>query len=241
MLKPLSTDCTFREFRSKRQELTRLALTRPDIAARANLLAQVTEDKWDRNAVKELNKIIYNVKETPKRGIRQHHLDKDTLSMKVFSDSPFANTPELKSQLGYLILLCDESGKCNILHFASYKSKRIVRSVMGGEAYAFANGFDFSFTLRHDLERMIAQNIPLTMYTDSDSLFKVIKKSTTTTERRLMIDIRAAREAYQREEISDIAWIRGDQNPADGLTKKSPCSALNKGFVGIRMFFPKQY
>jgi hypothetical protein len=47
-----------------------------------------------------------------------------------------------------------------------------------------------------------------------------------TTEKRLLIDLSCLREGYERREISDIFWIPGSQNPADALTKASPCSAL---------------
>lgn len=89
---------------------------------------------------------------------------------------------------------------------------------MGAEVLAFADGFDYGYLLQHVVQRMIGSAIPLKMFTDSDSLFKTIVQSTTTTERRLMIDIEAAREAYGRQEISDVGWIRSEDNPADGLT-----------------------
>ena len=66
------------------------------------------------------------------------------------------------------------------------------------------------------------------MFTDSESLFKVIVKSTTTTEKRLMIDIKAGREAYDASEISDVGWVSSNDNPADGLTKEKRCSLLEK-------------
>lgn len=97
---------------------------------------------------------------------------------------------------------------------------------MGAEVLAFADRFDYAFLLKHDLQRIIGDDLPLAMRTDSESLFKTIVKSTTTTDKRLMIDIQAARESYGKQEISDIGWIRSEDNPADGLTKPTPCRAL---------------
>lgn len=57
------------------------------------------------------------------------------------------------------------------------------------------------------------------MITYSELLFKVIVKSSITTENRLMVDIRDARVAYERGDISDVGWIRSPSNVADGLTK----------------------
>lgn len=58
--------------------------------------------------------------------------------------------------------------------------------------------------------------------------FKVIVKAITTTERRVMIDIRAMRESYKHQEIDNVGWLRSSANLADGLTKFGPYEALNR-------------
>lgn len=98
----LSKDCTFAEFRSRRQTLAWLTNTRPNICAAVNPATQVTEESWTTKDIKNLNKTVRYVKSTPRRRIRQHKLDRDTLSIKVFLDSSFANTRTLHSQLGFL-------------------------------------------------------------------------------------------------------------------------------------------
>lgn len=80
--------------------------------------------------------------------------------------------------------------------------------------------------LRHDIEEMVGRNISLTILTDSESFFKVIIKATITTEKRLMVYVRDAREAYQRSGISDVGWVRPPQNISDGLNNISRCNAL---------------
>ena len=44
--------------------------------------------------------------------------------------------------------------------------------------------------------------------TVSLSLFDVITKATVTTEKRLMIDLNAVKEAYQKHEIMDIGVVQ---------------------------------
>lgn len=66
------------------------------------------------------------------------------------------------------------------------------------------------------------------MLTDSEILFNIITRRRTTTERRLMIDLKATRDAYIRREISNIALIRSYDNPADALSKIKCNSALRK-------------
>jgi hypothetical protein len=47
---------------------------------------------------------------------------------------------------------------------------------MAGETLPFADGFDNAFILRHDLESMLGQPVPLAMYTDSQALFNVLTR-----------------------------------------------------------------
>ena len=54
------------------------------------------------------------------------------------------------------------------------------------------------------------------MYTDSKQLFDVITRAAHTTEKRFMVEIMAARETYNRYEISNVGLVPGDSNPADG-------------------------
>ncbi len=65
------------------------------------------------------------------------------------------------------------------------------------------------------------------MHTDSKSLFDVITKCSKKQERRLMIDLQAVRDAYKAHEISNVGFIRGPNNLADGMTKPFKCDPLN--------------
>lgn len=57
-------------------------------------------------------------------------------------------------------------------------------------------------------------------------LYDCLTKLGTTNEKRLMIDVMAIREAYEKREIVEIKWIDGESNPADAMTKSKPCQAL---------------
>lgn len=61
----------------------------------------------------------------------------------------------------------------------------------------------------------------LTLLTESESVLKVVVNASKTTEKSLMIDMRASREAYHREEIRNFGWIRSEDNLVDGLHKAS--------------------
>ncbi|KAM4059748.1 polyprotein [Hirsutella rhossiliensis] len=57
---------------------------------------------------------------------------------------------------------------------------------------------------------------------------EIYVKLGTTKEKRLMIDIMALRQSYEKREITDIRWINGADNPADAMTKASPNRALER-------------
>jgi hypothetical protein len=88
---------------------------------------------------------------------------------------------------------------------------------------AFADGV--AVMLKHDIERMLDRTIRIQVFTDSLSLF-VITRSTTTSEKRLMIDIAAEKEAYKEGTLDTIGFIRTRFNPADAFTKIGRCQAL---------------
>ena len=69
---------------------------------------------------------------------------------------------------------------------------------------------------------------PIIICTNSYSLYECLVKLSTTKEKRLMIDIMALRQSYERREITEIRWIDGKGNPADAMTKSTPNKALKK-------------
>lgn len=156
----------------------------------------------------------------------------------VFTDGSFANNRDLTSQIGFLITLVNEDFSekgCfkitgNILHWQSSKCKRVTRSVLASEIYGLTTGFDHSFTLASTLriitKRLGLPEIKVTVCTDSYSLYECLVKMGTTKEKRLMIDLLALRESYERHEIDEIRWIHRDDNPSDAFTKATPNKAL---------------
>ncbi|KAK2002410.1 hypothetical protein LX36DRAFT_730293 [Colletotrichum falcatum] len=91
-------------------------------------------------------------------------------------------------------------------------------------------GADITHAIRTTLalitERLAIPPIPTVIYTDLYLLYECLVKLSTTKEKRLMIDVMALRQSYERREIHEIRWIHGSDNPADGFTKSSPNSAL---------------
>jgi len=227
-VKRLPADAAFKAFRSSRASVAWLAHTRPDLCCGINLAAQVTEASYGPAAVRDLNALIARAQKGRDMALHYPPLDISGLRIRAYADAAYATNKDGSSQVGYLVLLCDESGRAHILSFSSRKCRRVVHSIMAGEVYAFTAAFDEAFIIRYDLERLYGRHIPINIFTDSKQLFDVVTKGSHPTEKRLMVDVAAARQAYARHDISNVGLIASNDNLADPLTKAHGCGALNE-------------
>jgi hypothetical protein len=105
-----------------------------------------------------------------------------------------------------------------------------MRSILASEIYRIVAGIDMSFAISSTLKMIIEQlsipSIPIIVYIDSFLLYECLVKLGTTKEKRLMIDIMAIQQSYERRELFEIWWINGLDNPADAMTKAMPNKAL---------------
>ena len=189
--------------------------------------------------VNALNKRIMWQMKNLDRGIKYIAIDLSTAKLFVFVDGSFANNKDFSSQIGYEIILANESTQGeefkitgNLIHWSSTKSKRVTRSVLASEIYGMVGGVDMAIAIGTTIKMIMDQlgfgKIPTIVCTDSYSLYECLVKLGTTKEKRLMIDIMALRQSYERREIMEIRWINGSDNPADAMTKADPNRALEK-------------
>jgi hypothetical protein len=171
------------------------------------------------------------------RGITYVPIDLSTSRLYVFVDGSFANNKDFSSQLGYEIILANEIDRedsfeiyGNLIDWRSVKSQRITRSVLASEVYGMTAGVDMAYaigsTLNMITEQLNLPSIPVIVCTDSYSLYECLVKLGTTKEKRLMIDIMAIRQSYERRELQEVRWINGNDNPADAMTKAKPNPTL---------------
>ncbi|KAF4470050.1 Aurora kinase 2 splicing, partial [Fusarium albosuccineum] len=232
----------------------------PEASFGYSVAAQVCDPGDD--DIANLNKCIQWQLDNKHRGLRYREIDLPTAKLFVFVDGSFANNKDLTSQIGYVIVLGNEEGRDqadvdpiddgsdhaftvagNLIHWSSTKCKRVTRSVLASEVYGMVSGFDLGYviwyTLCAILQRLGISRPPLTLCTDSYSLYQCLVQLGSTTEKRLMIDIMALRQSYEKREIHEIRWIKGDDNPADAMTKGNPNKALEglveKGSLSIRL------
>ena len=214
------------------------SICQPEASFDLSVAAQAQNpEETDINA---LNKRLKWQAENIGRGLKYVPIDLPTAKLMVFADGSFANNKDLSSQLGFMIVLAEESYasedaflvRGNLIHWSSTKCKRVTRSVLASEIYGMVNGFDIGVaiagTLRLITERLSLPTIPLIVCTDSFSLYECLVKLGTTDEKRLMIDIMALRQSYEQREIAEVRWISGEDNPADAFTKATPNRALER-------------
>lgn len=194
----------------------------PESAFDLSFAAQITELQ-DFSA---LNKRLQWQKENSTRGLKFKQLHLPSTRLVAFADSSFANNKDYSSQIGFVVAMVDKDGNANTIHWQSIKCKRVTRSVLASELYAFALAFDHASALNQSIQAILNQRIPLVLMTDSRSLYDCLTKLNTTNEKRLMIDIMGIREAYEKREITEIRWTNGKSNPADAMTKGTPSKAL---------------
>ena len=101
---------------------------------------------------------------------------------------------------------------------------------MASKIYGIVGGVDIGIAISTTFKMITNQlrllQIATIICIDSYSLYKCLVKLGTTKEKRLMIDIIALRQSYERRELFDIRWINGQDNPANAMTKSNPNKAL---------------
>lgn len=81
-------------------------------------------------------------------------------------------------------------------------------SPLAAEKHALADAAEMEILVQHDLYSIYGTTIPINLLTDANSLSDVLAKGSATTEKRLMIDVSATRQAYDDEDINGLIWIR---------------------------------
>lgn len=221
-LKELGDEVDYSKFKSLVMTLAWLVQTRPDIACAVGQLAQVTDEHYQSDPSDfrtRINKVIKHIHKEPDRGIRYTQLQPEGLHLRVYADGSFANNQDESSQLGYIIALCDKHGNSCLLAYKSFKSRRVLRSILATEAAALAEAFDLSIVIAKELRNTLNQDVEIDLYTDSKSLFDIITRGSSASNKGLMIDLKALQQAYQRFDIRSIYNIASEFNPADAMTK----------------------
>ncbi len=160
-------------------------------------------------------------------GILFPKLDQESTSIKGYSDAGFATNKDLTSRLGMVVVLLDKFENAAIMHYSSWKSRRVVRSILAAEVYALSACHDFCQILSHDLSRITGKKFEIYLRTDAKSIFDTITKLSTVSEKRPLIDI-SSLESYCSGEIQNFGHVLSKYNLADPFTTEVKSENLEK-------------
>src|SRR6266700_1791410 len=149
------------------------------------------------------------------RCIKYITLDLEHIKLFIFINGSFVNNKDFSSQIGYLIILMNETKrtnefaiKGNLIHYSSTKSKRVTKNVLAFKIYGIIRGVDMAIAINITIKMITGQlgfsHTLIIICTDSYSLYKCLVKLSTTKEKRLIIDIMALYQLYERREITEI-------------------------------------
>jgi hypothetical protein len=80
--------------------------------------------------------------------------------------------------------------------------------------------------IKTTISKILEHDIPLVICTDSRSLYHYLVKLGTTQEKCLIVDVMCIREAYKRQDITEVKWVDGNTNLADSMTKAKATMSL---------------
>ncbi len=141
-------------------------------------------------------------------------LDLQSIHIVGYADAAFANNGDISSQLRFIELLKYKYENAYIIHYVSWKCKRVTRSVLGAEVYAFSHCLDFVLVLVLDLSSILSRKVSTVVFKDSRCLFTAAKK-------RPLIDIAAIRENYSIGDLTNVAHVASRYNLANAFTEAS--------------------
>ena len=128
---------------------------------------------------------------------------------------------EWKVPLGYLIGIMSSSltGPCHVLQWTSKFTRKLVKSSLGGEVYAFSEMIDHVALLREFYAPFSHISPGMVGMEDCESLFTHLKNRKMVTEKYLARHFLSIQQFLEDGELGNVYWLPGTENPADGLTK----------------------
>ena len=126
-----------------------------------------------------------------------------------------------KCRLGYVVGLTSSTlrGPCHIIQWTSKFTRKMAKSSLGGEVYAFSEMLDHMALLKEFYAPFVDASPDLLGFVDCESLFSHLKKKKTIAEKFLARHFLAIQQAVESGELANVYWLPGLENPADSLAK----------------------
>lgn len=139
--------------------LSWLTYSKHDLSCIANRCAQLCKKIFTVAKIRELKEAVKWAQGKEIQSLKYSSLKIKSEHFGVYTDTTFAPIDYLSTQLLHLILFLDGHKNCHIIDFQSRKIKQIVRFVMGEETYAFLDGFDASYVIRGDTDKLLTRTL----------------------------------------------------------------------------------
>ena len=107
-------------------------------------------------------------------------------------------------------LISSWDGKRELFRPINWKSKmlrRVVKSSFAGETLVCSACVDDVFLMSNLIRETTGATIPVTLRTDSASLYDHIYKKKAVTEKRLMVELAVINDAIQHGEVTNLEWV----------------------------------
>ena len=181
--------------------------------------------------LKRLYETVEFLKATRENGIVYQDVPVDKATTIVtFTDSSWANTEQLKSQYGVLVMIAppqvsEVSCKASLLDWKSGRSTRVCRSTLAAEASAADEGADRATFLNLSLSELLYNEPAFTVgsrlhnlhVTDAKSLYDcVVAENPNVSDKRSLVNIRSIQQTINPKQMH---WVPTNLMRADGLTK----------------------
>ena len=113
----------------------------------------------------------------------------------------------------------DASWNAKVIECSTLKCRRVPHSSFTSKSMAFSAKFDAGIILKPDVQLIMKERVPLYIMTDCRCIFDIVPHNRYNAQRRLMIDMKAISQVYQRPEIEEIAQVTGASKSVYAMTK----------------------
>lgn len=156
--------------------------------------------------MKTINSLIKHVRKFHKAGLRYVKLDNVSFNIVVYSDLWFAKNKDGAFPVVFLIFMADKTNVANLTEYARNNSRRVARPVLGAEKFDLADTCDSAILIQNSSSEALGKTLRIQVLTGTETLFNIIKSNSSTSEKIVMVDVEAAREAYKGKIIHYIIW-----------------------------------
>ena len=191
-----------------------------------------------------VKKVVQRAKKSVEVKVPRLGCEVDEMVVISASDAAYAAQPRSASQGGVMCMIAhpkvtEESVPVAIIEGQSMKINRFVRCSMAAELSMAAEGFEHGDFMRAVLAELMMKNFELRRWKwfasrwrhylviDAKTGYDVLNNESMTSDRKIMIDAAALREALIDEGAENfVRWMPGLEMVADGLTKWSDNGVL---------------